>query len=61
MCCCSGSDWLFQNSAAWLKRSKNFSPRSRASWPPSGSRYETKPPAARPACIGHPPPRELGW
>ena len=29
MCRFSGSDWLFQKSVAWLKWSKNFSPRSR--------------------------------
>ena len=28
MCRFSGSDWLFQKSVAWLKWSKNFSPRS---------------------------------
>ena len=30
MCSCSGADWLFQKSVAWLKWSKNFSPRARA-------------------------------
>ncbi len=35
MCRFSGSDWLFQKSVAWLKWSKNFSPRSRTFWPSS--------------------------
>ncbi len=38
MCCFSGSDWLFQNSVAWLKWSKKFSLRSRTFVPVDPSR-----------------------
>ena len=61
MCRFSGSDWLFQKSVAWLKWSKNFSPRSRTFGPSSVCGCETKPPIARPACIGQPPPTVFGW
>ena len=56
----SAADWLRKKSVAWLKWSKNFSERARTLAPSSRSGNVTKPPAAARACIGQPPPIELG-